>query len=124
MKNTVQFLEKLKENNNREWFNANKDDFEISQNEMKAFAADLLERMKAHDQIDEAKSRVYRIYRDVRFSNDKTPFKTNRSAAFARATEALRGGYYCSIAPGDSFVAGGFFLPQPSRSQAHSQSNL
>ena len=124
MKNTFRFLKDLNENNNREWFNENKSDYEVSQEELKIFTSEVLGLLKTHDQIDEAKSRIYRIYRDVRFSNNKTPFKTNRSAAFARATEALRGGYYFSIAPDASFAAAGFFGSKPTGFKTHSQSDL
>ncbi len=113
MKSTFQFLTKLSQNNNRDWFNTHKSEFETSDQEVKSFAGKLLDLMKTHDQIDESKSRVYRIYKDVRFSKNKTPYKTNRSGSFARATASLRGGYYFCIATEASFVAGGFFGPNP-----------
>jgi uncharacterized protein (TIGR02453 family) len=113
LSHTFQFSEALSKNNSREWFNANKSEYDAADSEVKTFFGDLLQLMKSHDHIDEGKSRVYRIYRDVRFSNDKTPFKTNRSGSFTRATKELRGGYYFSIEPGASFVAGGFFGPSP-----------
>ena len=65
--------------------------------------------MDSHDQLD--KSKVYRIYRDVRFSKDKTPYKNHWSGTFGRATHYLRGGYYYQIEPGKSYAAGGFFGP-------------
>jgi uncharacterized protein (TIGR02453 family) len=55
--------------------------------------------------------KAYRIYRDIRFSKDKTPYKTYRSCSYKRATEALRGGYHLEITPGGSFLAAGFWQP-------------
>jgi len=55
--------------------------------------------------------KAYRIYRDIRFSKDKTPYKTYRSCSFKRATEALRGGYHLEITAGGSFLAAGFWQP-------------
>jgi uncharacterized protein (TIGR02453 family) len=56
---------------------------------------------------------LHRIYRNTRFSKDKTPYKNNLSGSFARATKLLRGGYYFHIAPGKVFVGGGFWGPEP-----------
>jgi len=71
--------------------------------------------MKTHDNIEtvSGKKSLFRIYRDTRFSKDKTPYKINWSGGFSRATKKLRGGYYFHIQPGNSFVAGGFFSPNP-----------
>ena len=55
--------------------------------------------------------KIYRIYRDIRFSKDKTPYKIYRSCGYKRATEALRGGYHLEITPGGSFLAAGFWQP-------------
>ena len=60
-----------------------------------------------------AKKSVHRIYRDIRFSKDKTPYKTNWSGNFKRATIYRRGGYYFHLEPGKSFIAGGFWAPNP-----------
>ena len=57
--------------------------------------------------------KVYRIYKDVRFSKDKTPYKTNRTISFIREGEALRGSYYLHVAPGNTFLGAGFFAPNP-----------
>lgn len=103
------FLKRLSANNNREWFDAHKSDFLLYQEEFKAFHQQVHTLMNTHDQI--AKGKVYRIYRDVRFSLDKTPYKNHWSGAFSRATRHLRGGYYYEISPGGSYAAGGFFGP-------------
>jgi uncharacterized protein (TIGR02453 family) len=76
---------------------------------MKSFGNDLLQEMNKIDHIDTLK--VHRIYRDVRFSKDKTPYKRNLSCSMVRATKMLRGGYYLHIEPGDSFLGGGFWAP-------------
>ena len=86
-KSTFAFLKKLKENNNRDWFTENKPQFQIEQNKTKEFYKTLMERLKLHDSIDAFK--FFRIYRDVRFSKDKTPYKIHFSGSFSRATKRL-----------------------------------
>ncbi|WP_448700388.1 DUF2461 domain-containing protein [Mucilaginibacter sp. AW1-3] len=109
------FLNELKQNNNREWFAAHKDEFQKEQLNLEAFADALLQKMNMHDVIEtpSGKKSLYRIYRDTRFSNNKTPYKTHWSGSFKRATKYRRGGYYFHLEPGSSFVAGGFFGPNP-----------
>ena len=109
------FLKTLKNNNNRDWFNANKDTFLEEQHGIEIFADALLQALNAHDSIETAsgKKSLHRIYRDTRFSNNKTPYKTNWSGSFRRATHLRRGGYYYHIEPGNSFIAGGFWGPSP-----------
>ncbi|TCC94644.1 DUF2461 domain-containing protein [Pedobacter hiemivivus] len=107
------FLNKLKNHNDRDWFNANKEEFQDEQQMVTAFAEALLQELNTHDVIETpsgAKS-VYRIYRDTRFSKDKTPYKTYWSGSFKRATKYRRGGYYFHIEPGNSFIGGGFWGP-------------
>ena len=74
MKKSWAFLKAIKENNNREWFAENKQEFTASQYEFKAFVKHLVEEMQSHDEIDQSATKVYRIYKDVRFSKDKTPY--------------------------------------------------
>lgn len=109
------FLHSLKEHNNREWFNEHKTIFQEELQKIEAFAEALLEKLNAHDLIEtpSGKKSLYRIYRDTRFSNDKTPYKTHWSGSFKRATKQRRGGYYFHIEPGNSLIAGGFFAPVP-----------
>ena len=106
---TFDFLDDLSRNNNRDWFDQNKTRYQSIYGDFKEFHLELMEFMKAHDQIE--KGRVYRIYRDVRFSKDKTPYKPYLAGNFKRATHYLRGGYYYQIERGNSFLAGGFFGP-------------
>jgi uncharacterized protein (TIGR02453 family) len=107
------FLNALKENNHREWFNANKAVFQKEQQLIETFAEQLLQELNKHDQIEtpSGKNSLHRIYRDTRFSKDKTPYKVNWSGSFRRATKYRRGGYYFHLEPGDSFIAGGFWAP-------------
>jgi len=109
------FLNKLKKNNNRDWFNEHKATFQKELGLVEVFAEALLQQLSATDLIEtpSGKKSLYRIYRDTRFSNDKTPYKTHWSGSFKRATKSRRGGYYFHIAPGNSFVAGGFWGPTP-----------
>lgn len=112
---SLAFLKLLKENNERDWFNANKTAFQKEQVLIEAFAQHLLDLMNIHDVIETSsgKKSLYRIYRDTRFSTDKTPYKTHWSGSFKRAGKQRRGGYYFHIESGSSFVAGGFFGPLP-----------
>ncbi|MGY6647277.1 DUF2461 domain-containing protein [Wenyingzhuangia sp. IMCC45574] len=103
------FLNALKENNNREWFADNKAWFTEEDEKMKAFFTQVMEGLKEEDDIEDMKA--YRIYRDVRFSKDKSPYKLYRSCSYKRATEALRGGYHVEVSPGASFIAVGFWMP-------------
>lgn len=104
-----EFLNTLKENNNREWFAENKAWFVAEDDKIKAFFTQVLEGLKEEDAIEAMKA--YRIYRDVRFSKDKSPYKVYRSCSYKRATEALRGGYHIEITPKGSFMAIGFWQP-------------
>lgn len=109
-KSTFQFLEKLSKNNDREWFAANKKEFETEQKQVKNFFTTVKNELEKIDSID--KMQVFRIYRDVRFSKDKKPYKTHFSAGFVRSKPHLRGGYYLHIENNASFVAGGFWEPE------------
>jgi len=103
------FLNDLKQNNTREWFAKNKDYYLEEEEQIKDFFTSINEGLSAIDNI--AGMKVYRIYRDIRFSKDKTPYKIYRSCGYKRATEALRGGYHLEITPGGSFLAAGFWQP-------------
>jgi len=112
---SLEFLNLLKENNNRDWFNANKGEFLLQQAHIETFADLLLAELNKHDLIEtpSGKKSLHRIYRDTRFSKEKIPYKTNWSGSFSRATTLLRGGYYFHIEPGNSFLGGGFWGPNP-----------
>lgn len=108
-KDTLRFLNELKINNNREWFEQNKSEFKSLETGVKGFYNSLMDKMKEHDEIEKLK--MFRIYRDVRFSKDKTPYKSHFAGSFSRAGAKLRGGYYLQIRPGGSFMAAGFWEP-------------
>jgi uncharacterized protein (TIGR02453 family) len=109
------FLKELSKHNNRDWFTANKDRYLTELNSMELFAESLLREMNKHDVIETAtgKKSLHRIYRDVRFSKNKTPYNTHWGGSFKRATKARRGSYYFHLSPGSSFIACGFWGPEP-----------
>lgn len=109
-KETLDFFEKLAKNNDRDWFNEHKPEFKAIEAKVKSAYNHLGGLMCAHDQIEKIK--IFRIYRDVRFSKNKLPYKTHFGGSFARKKPELRGGYYMHIQPNDeSFIATGFWDP-------------
>jgi uncharacterized protein (TIGR02453 family) len=109
-------MRELRANNTREWFAANKDAYLKELAFVEAFADAMLQELNSHDLIEtpSGKRSLYRIYRDVRFSKDKTPFSTYWGGRFKRAGKQRRGGYYFHFEPGDkSFVLCGFWAPSP-----------
>jgi len=110
-KSTLEFLTQLKENNDRDWFATNKKAFETEQKFAKTFFTSVGEQLGKIDSIE--RLQIFRIYRDVRFSKNKAPFKNHFSVGFTRTKPLLRGGYYLHIEPGASFVGGGFWEPTP-----------
>ena len=105
----LKFLNDLNSNNNRDWFNINKKRYEDSLEQIKSFTTELVELMNLHDKIENY--RIFRIYRDIRFSKNKTPYKNNFVISLVREKPWLRGGYYLHIKPSDSFSAVGFWQP-------------
>lgn len=111
---TLAFLRDLKQNNNRPWFQAEKARYLEAYGNLLAFTERLIVEMQKHDQIvpRSPKQSLFRIYRDIRFSKDKTPYKTGFMGSLKRATRQLRGGYYFNIEPGgETAVVGGFWRP-------------
>ena len=105
------FFKKLEKNNNRDWFNENKPEFKKIETEIKKVYHSILESLNTHDEIDKLK--LFRIYRDVRFSKNKLPYKTHFGGSFHRAKPRLRGGYYVHLQPNnESFIATGFWQPE------------
>jgi uncharacterized protein (TIGR02453 family) len=109
MKNTLNFLEKLKENNNREWFAQHKPEYDLIVKENKVFFNQIYSELQKHDSLNDV--HIYRIYKDIRFSKDKSPYKTNLGAGYSRTKPLLRGGYYVHLEQNNSFVGGGFWSP-------------
>lgn len=110
MKNVLQFLDQLAKNNHKEWFTANKDQYTEAIDTYKSLITEVEKGLGVKDGLESAK--VMRIYRDVRFSKDKTPYKNSFGGGFTRATKRRRGGYYLHIQPGASFIGGGFWDPE------------
>jgi len=109
-KKAFSFFKNLEKNNNREWFTEHKPEFKSIEAEVKGFYNILLENLQKQDDVD--KMKMFRIYRDIRFSKDKTPYKTHFGGSFGRTKPRLRGGYYLHIAPNnESFIATGFWEP-------------
>jgi len=104
------FLKTLMDHNNREWFKEHISIFRTAESNVKLFYSQLYNQLNRVDSIDNYK--VFRIYRDVRFSKNKTPYKTHFSGSFHRTKPELRGGYYLHLAPNnESFIATGFWNP-------------
>ena len=112
---TFVFLKKLSANNNREWFNDHKTEYEKAKLNVEYFVEAVLSRLNMHDDIEtpSARKSLYRIYNDVRFSEDKTPYNPRFAGYFRRRKPFLRGGYYYWIKPGATRVGCGFVYPNP-----------
>lgn len=115
MKNILDFLNQLKKNNNRDWFNDNKKTYLEAKAEFDAMVNRLIPEIRKFDPAIgtlTAKECVFRIYRDVRFSKDKSPYKTNMGGFITRGgRKAGFAGYYLHIDPEESFIAGGNHMP-------------
>ena len=116
MEKVLEFLTDLSANNNREWYNANKKRYEESREKI-LFLTDVVinEIRKFDSEIPplSPKDCVFRIFRDVRFSNDKRPYKTNFGAFIAKGgRKSMYAGYYFHIDPTGSFAGGGVYMPQ------------
>jgi uncharacterized protein (TIGR02453 family) len=110
-KNTLNFLTSLSDNNNKEWFLTHKKTYLDRHKEIKEFANALNLLVNEYDSIEKCK--VLRIYRDVRFSKNKLPYKTHFGIGLSRSKPKLRGSYYLHIEPKKSFLACGFWNPEP-----------
>ena len=113
----LDFLNQLKTNNNREWFQENKKWYEAAKKEIEIFVTEMITSISAIDptlQTPAMKDCMFRIFRDVRFSNDKRPFKTNFGSYMARGgRKSGYAGYYFHIQPGGIFLSGGVYMPPP-----------
>lgn len=117
-KQIMDFLSSLKQNNSREWFNDNKKYFEQNRDEFLEFVSYLIGKIETFDKDIirvEPKKSMYRIYRDVRFSKDKTPYKTHFGAYICKAGRTSGNpGYYLHIEPDqNSIIGGGLYHPMP-----------
>ncbi|MBD3906908.1 DUF2461 domain-containing protein [Chryseobacterium sp. Ch-15] len=112
---TFNFLKNLEANNNREWFNDHKEDYLRARENLVSFVDQLISVIAEFDEriarVDAEKS-LYRIYRDTRFSHDKSPYKNNFGANIGMGKGHQSAGYYLHIQPGGSFLAGGIYMPE------------
>lgn len=117
METTLKFLKQLAKNNNKEWFDANRKTYEASKVEFERIVKSVIEKSLVFDKElagVEAKKCLFRINRDIRFSKDKTPYKTNMGASInPGGKKGMGAGYYIHIEPGKSFLAGGCYMPEP-----------
>ncbi len=116
-KNTLQFLKALKANNDKAWMDANRQAYLAAKADFELFAAGLLTGMQAVDPDLaglQVKDCTFRINRDIRFSANKAPYKTNMAFYLAKGgKKTVNAGYYCHVEPGGCFVAGGMWMPMP-----------
>ena len=113
---TMKFLKDIKRNNNKEWFHNNKDRYQNARENFLEFITRVLDKLKQYDEeisiIEPAKC-LFRINRDIRFSNDKKPYKTNFGANPSKGGRKIySAGYYFHLEPGMSFLAGGIWMPE------------
>jgi uncharacterized protein (TIGR02453 family) len=115
MKIILDFLKELTENNNREWFNAHKKDYETAKKEMENLVNKLIKGVSDFDNSVKGlhpKDCMFRIYRDVRFSADKSPYKTNFGSFITEGGfKSGNPGYYFHVQPGECFLSGGIYQP-------------
>ena len=110
MSNITNFLKQLEKNNNRDWFNTHKNEFDTAKAEADLIFNAIYQELSKKEELEPLK--IYRIYRDVRFSNDKTPYKIHFSAQSGRKKPHNRGGYYFHIQPNHNFIGIGFWGPE------------
>lgn len=123
----ISFLEALRPNNNREWFNDNKNLYEAAKLDFEAICKQLVVEIGQFDDDIKAlnyKDCIFRIYKDTRFSHDKTPYKNHFGAFFASGggRKSERAGYYFHLEDGGSFLASGVWSPPPGLLKALRQS--
>jgi uncharacterized protein (TIGR02453 family) len=114
---TIKFLKDLKKNNNKPWFDANRKKYEAAKENFVEFIQTLIDKYSLKDasiKEQEAKKCIFRINRDIRFSKDKSPYKSNFGASINKGgKKSMFAGYYFHFEPGGSFVGGGIWQPMP-----------
>lgn len=122
MKEILDFLKDLEANNSREWFDQNRDRYDATRKKFLTVAEFMIHEIRQFDEEIQAlnpKDCVFRIFRDVRFSKDKLPFKSNYGCYVARGGKKSGfAGYYLHIQPGECFLSGGIYMPPPEHLQA------
>lgn len=114
---TLQFLKQLKKHNEKTWFDAHRDAYDAAKADFAAFIQTLLDKHSVKDEdlrTLKAKDCLFRINRDIRFSKNKAPYKTNMGASLDRGgKKSIYAGYYFHMEPGgNSFVGGGLWMPE------------
>lgn len=114
---TLKFLRGLKKNNSKSWFDAHRGEYEAARNDFERFIQQVIDRHGKNDtDIKDlmAKKCLFRINRDIRFSKDKSPYKTNFGASMDKGgKKSGNAGYYFHLEPGKSFLGGGVWMPEP-----------
>ena len=117
MKQIIDFLKDLEENNTREWFDINRERYDLTRKQFLAITEILIHEIREFDNeipVLNPKDCIFRIFRDVRFSHDKRPFKSNYGCFMARGGKKSGfAGYYLHIQPGECFLSGGIYMPPP-----------
>jgi uncharacterized protein (TIGR02453 family) len=112
---TIQFLKSLKKNNNKDWFEKNRKQYELAKTDYLDFVTKVLQELQNFDKTLlelQPKQCVFRLNRDVRFSKNKEPYKTNFGASFSKGAKKIQSaGYYLHLEPGENFVGGGLWMP-------------
>lgn len=115
LNNVFPFLSALAHNNQRDWFDTHRGEYEVARNQVVLFATEIHAQLRAFDpslSVCNPGKSVFRIYRDTRFSHDKTPYKCNMGFWFSAVPKAKSGaGYYVHLQPGASFIAAGIYMP-------------
>lgn len=121
-KNVYQFLLQLQKNNNREWFEKNKIEYQYAKKNFESFLNLVIAEVLKFDKtmpLLAPKDCMFRINRDVRFSKNKDPYKTNFGGVIAKGgRKGAYAGYYLHIEPGNCFIGGGVYMPQPQNLEA------
>jgi len=114
-KETINFLASLKKNNSKEWFDANRKMYETAKQDFTVFVGEIITEFGKKDESIahlQPKDCMFRINRDVRFSKDKSPYKSNMGASFSKGgKKSMLAGYYFHLEPGSSFMGGGIYMP-------------
>jgi uncharacterized protein (TIGR02453 family) len=115
----LSFLKNLSKNNNKAWFDTHKKEYDTLRKQWVEFVAQTIEQTGNFDQdiaMLEPKNCIFRINRDVRFSNDKSPYKNNFGMSLSKGgKKAEFCGYYLHVQPGACFLAGGAYMPMPDK---------
>lgn len=114
---TLKFLKDLSKNNNKPWFDAHRKQYDEAKKDFEGFIQAIIDQHSRKDETireQEAKKCLFRINRDIRFSKNKSPYKTNFGASINRGgRKSIFAGYYFHCEPGQSFVGGGIWMPMP-----------